>query len=326
MALPAAASGCGCTGTRASSRSSACARWRRCSCSGRRTRTCARFGAMVGLRRLEFSQGRKLVSTAGVAGGGVPRPLPAGARSRTCAGCRPRLRVLAIESCKKLGALDAVADAVGLTRLKVANCGDIASLAPLRRAGRAGGVPRVGVDAGARRRPVRAARAAAAARDRDAGPLASTGRGCARSRRRLAGRAGAEWPPLRPSLLARADPARAACCASSRSAPRRRASTAACPRTTSRRGASARASPGFAWSFLGAALAHDRAAVRRRQRAGTALPPGDHRPGGGDAVRDVPGAAVDRARDRRGVQRAHHRRAAGRPRTCAPRGCASAWT
>ena len=66
---------------------------------------------------------------------------------------------------------------------------------------------------------------------------------------------------------------------------------------------------GFAWSFLGAALAQTRAAVRRRQRAGTALPPGDHRPGRGDAVRDVPGAAVDRARHGRGLQRAHHRRA-----------------
>ena len=70
----------------------------------------------------------------------------------------------------------------------------------------------------------------------------------------------------------------------------------------------------------------DAAAVRRRQRAGTALPPGDHRPGRGDAVRDVPRAAVDRARHGRGVQRAHHRRRAGRPRPSAPRACASAWT
>ena len=70
----------------------------------------------------------------------------------------------------------------------------------------------------------------------------------------------------------------------------------------------------------------DVAAVRRRQRAGPALPPGDHRPGRGDAVRDVPGAAVDRARLRRGVQRAHHGRAAGRARRSATRGCASART
>ena len=53
----------------------------------------------------------------------------------------------------------------------------------------------------------------------------------------------------------------------------------------------------------------DVAAVRRRQRAGPALPPGDHRPGRGDAGRDVPGAVLGRARHRRGVQRAHHRRA-----------------
>jgi alkanesulfonate monooxygenase SsuD/methylene tetrahydromethanopterin reductase-like flavin-dependent oxidoreductase (luciferase family) len=47
---------------------------------------------------------------------------------------------------------------------------------------------------------------------------------------------------------------------------------------------------GFAWSFLGAALAT------------TTLP-------FGVPLRAVPVAAVDRARDRRGVQRAHHRRA-----------------
>ena len=120
--------------------------------------------------------------------------------------------------------------------------------------------------------------------------------------------------PHRPSLLARADPAERACCT-----PSRRAEQAGFTAGMSsdhfapwsvRQGES-----GFAWSFLGAALAPDVAAVRGRQRAGTALPPGDHRPGRGDAVRDVPGAAVDRARVGRGVQRAHHRRglAARRP-------------
>ena len=40
----------------------------------------------------------------------------------------------------------------------------------------------------------------------------------------------------------------------------------------------------------------DRLAVRRRQRSGPALPPGDHRPGHGDARRDVPRSPVGRAR------------------------------
>ena len=65
---------------------------------------------------------------------------------------------------------------------------------------------------------------------------------------------------------------------------------------------------GFAWSFLGAAMASHDAAVRRRQRARPALPPGDRRAGGGDAERDVPRPPLGRARDRRELQRAHHRR------------------
>ncbi len=59
--------------------------------------------------------------------------------------------------------------------------------------------------------------------------------------------------PHRPALLARADPAQPPAAASG--APRRPASPPACPPITSRPGVSARASPGFAWSFLGAALA-----------------------------------------------------------------------
>jgi hypothetical protein len=89
-----------------------------------------RFGGMSGLRRLELSQGRKLSSTEGVGelqflglyqqtGLEQLRFLP------------PGLRVLAIESCKKLGSIDAVASLRHLQRLKVANCGEIASLAPL---------------------------------------------------------------------------------------------------------------------------------------------------------------------------------------------------
>jgi internalin A len=88
-----------------------------------------RFGGISSLRRLELSQGRKLVSTAGVSSdveflglyqqGALTelRDLPRG------------LSVLAIEGSKQLGEL---VTAPSLTRLKVANCGDIASLAPLR--------------------------------------------------------------------------------------------------------------------------------------------------------------------------------------------------
>ena len=72
---------------------------------------------------------------------------------------------------------------------------------------------------------------------------------------------------------------------------------------------------GFAWSWLGAALADDRPAVRRGQRARPALPPGDRRPGDRDPRRDVPGPVLGRAGHRRGDERAHHRRTAGRART-----------
>ena len=68
----------------------------------------------------------------------------------------------------------------------------------------------------------------------------------------------------------------------------------------------------------------DVAAVRRGQRAGPALPPGDRRPGDRHAGGDVPGPVLGRAGHRRGLQRAHHRRAAGRARTSATPGCASA--
>jgi hypothetical protein len=89
----------------------------------------SRFGALPALRRLELSQGRKLVSTRGVGPlrflglyqqGGLTelRDLPAG------------LEELAIEGCKRLDTIDAVAG-LALKRLKVANCGEIASLSPL---------------------------------------------------------------------------------------------------------------------------------------------------------------------------------------------------
>ena len=76
-------------------------------------------------------------------------------------------------------------------------------------------------------------------------------------------------------------------------------STPRCARTTSRRGASGRASPAFAWSWLGAALQATQAAVRRGQRARPALPPGDHRAGDRHPRRDVPGPVLGGAGHRR---------------------------
>jgi internalin A len=82
------------------------------------------------VRRLELSQGRKLTSTAG-----APRSLEFLGLYQQRALAElvdlPPLRVLAIESCKQISCLDAVAG-LPLERLKVADCGEIASLAPLR--------------------------------------------------------------------------------------------------------------------------------------------------------------------------------------------------
>ena len=64
---------------------------------------------------------------------------------------------------------------------------------------------------------------------------------------------------------------------------------------------------GFAWSFLGAALATT-AAVRRRQCTRAALSPRDHRPGDRHPCADVPGAVLGGARIRRSLQRTGHRR------------------
>ena len=46
---------------------------------------------------------------------------------------------------------------------------------------------------------------------------------------------------------------------------------------------------GFAWSWLGAALQATSLSFGVRQRARAALPPGDHRPGHGDAGEMYPG-------------------------------------
>jgi hypothetical protein len=87
-----------------------------------------RLGSFPRLRRLELSQGRKLLSTAGVGAGVEFLGLYQQGALRELTGL-PALDVLAIEGCKQLGELVTVPS---LTRLKVANCGDIASLAPLR--------------------------------------------------------------------------------------------------------------------------------------------------------------------------------------------------
>ncbi len=94
----------------------------------------ARFGELTGLRRLEFSQGRRLVTTSGVEALGALEFLglyQQGALADLAGVPALDLRVLAIESVKGLETLDAVAALRQLVRLKVANCGDIASLAPL---------------------------------------------------------------------------------------------------------------------------------------------------------------------------------------------------
>src|SRR4051812_11230386 len=81
------------------------------------------------VRRLELSQGRKLTSTAGA--GDVEYLGLYQQRALSELALPPSLRVLAIESCKQISSLDAVAG-LPLERLKVADCGEIASLAPLR--------------------------------------------------------------------------------------------------------------------------------------------------------------------------------------------------
>jgi hypothetical protein len=89
----------------------------------------ARFGRLPRLRRLELSQGRKLVSTKGVSPSVRFLGLYLQGALSALEELPPALEVLAIEGAKQLGELVTVPS---LTRLKAANCGDIASLAPLR--------------------------------------------------------------------------------------------------------------------------------------------------------------------------------------------------
>ena len=155
-----------------------------------------RFGAMPGLKRLELSQGRKLVSTTGVGAldflGLYQQTALEELRDL------PELQVLAIESCKKLGSLDGVPSLAAPAEGRQLRGYRVASAA--RRAVAVGGVLRLGIDARRRRRSVRAALAAAAARDRHAGPARLHAARCARSRRRCA----SVRPPARAGPPARA--------------------------------------------------------------------------------------------------------------------------
>jgi hypothetical protein len=86
------------------------------------------------LERLELSQGRKLVSTAGVEALRALRFLGLYQQGglKDLAGVDALdLHELALESVKGIDSLDVVRGLRHLRRLKVANCGEIASLAPL---------------------------------------------------------------------------------------------------------------------------------------------------------------------------------------------------
>lgn len=89
----------------------------------------SRYGGLGALRRLELSQGRKLLSTRGVGALDFLGLYHQGALAELAD--LPDLRVLSLQTCKRIETLDGVAGCTSLTQLDVANCGDIASLAPL---------------------------------------------------------------------------------------------------------------------------------------------------------------------------------------------------
>jgi internalin A len=89
----------------------------------------SRYGELGALRRLELSQGRKLLSTRGVGELDFLGLYHQGALAELAG--LPDLRVLSLQTCKRIETLDGVAGCTSLTQLDVANCGDIASLAPL---------------------------------------------------------------------------------------------------------------------------------------------------------------------------------------------------
>ena len=113
------------------------------------------------------------------------------------------------------------------------------------------------------------------------------------------------------------------CCATA-GRPRMPGSPPSWRRTTSTPGCRAQGQSAFVWAWMGALGRDDQAALRhRRDAARLSLPPGDHRPGGGDARSDVPGPLLPGAGRGRGAERAHRRRilaGAGDPAGGAGRG------
>ena len=124
----------------------------------------------------------------------------------------------------------------------------------------------------------------------------------------------------------RTSSSRRASCSTPSAARRTPASTARCARTTSRRGALRQGESGFAWSWLGAALAATSFSLGVVNAPGPAVSPGDHRAGDRDPRGDVPRAVLGGARQRRGDERARHRRPLARRRTTATRGSPRAST
>lgn len=94
-----------------------------------------RFGSLASLSRLELSEGRRLKETRGIEHLGaltfLGLYLQSGLEALTDLGQARGLQELAIDGCKKLAAIDEVAGLASLTYLKLANCGEIASLQPI---------------------------------------------------------------------------------------------------------------------------------------------------------------------------------------------------
>jgi internalin A len=94
-----------------------------------------RFAELQSLRRLELSQGRKLISTTGIDQLTQLTFLglyhQSSLEALTDLGRAVSLRELAIESCKKLSVIDEISPLENLVTLKLANCGEIRSLQPL---------------------------------------------------------------------------------------------------------------------------------------------------------------------------------------------------
>jgi hypothetical protein len=95
-----------------------------------------RFAELGKLKRLEFSQGRHLVSTRGVERLAnlefLGLYLQSALERLTDLSLAVGLRELEIETCKKLTTLEEISTLVNLRHLHVANCGEIASLRPLK--------------------------------------------------------------------------------------------------------------------------------------------------------------------------------------------------